>query len=113
MVYACRSMHVGCNSQYYTALLPLRWVGLCPLLRMSHPTKCWFVSDMQPPGSPLEVLSVGATAAWLDVAIVRLCSGAGLTDKNDDGKTPVEVAKLNEQTDIATLLDEQEEDTFL
>lgn len=54
MVYVCLL-----NSQYYTALLPLRSVGLCTLLRMSNPTdeqpdKRWFVSDMQPPESPLE-----------------------------------------------------------
>jgi hypothetical protein len=42
-----------------------------------------------------------------------MCSGAGLTDKNQDGKTALEVAQLNEQTEIATLLKEKEGDAFL
>lgn len=41
------------------------------------------------------------------------CSGAGLTEKNADAKTPLEVAKLNEQEEIAKLLQEKEQDAFL
>lgn len=42
-----------------------------------------------------------------------MCSGAGLTEKNADGKTPLDVATLNEQDEIATMLQEQEKDAFL
>lgn len=42
-----------------------------------------------------------------------ICSGAGLTEKNADSKTPLEVAKLNEQEEIAQLLQDKEADAFL
>jgi ankyrin repeat protein len=44
---------------------------------------------------------------------VFVCSGAGVTDKNSDGKTALEVAKLNEHEDIVKLLQEKEGDAFL
>lgn len=46
------------------------------------------------------------------IAVVT-CSGAGLTEKNADAKTPLEVAKLNEQDEIAKLLQDKEADAFL
>ena len=52
-----------------------------------------------------------SAASWLRFA--RACSGAGLTDKNKDGKTALEVAQLNEHPDIVTLLKEQESGAFL
>lgn len=42
-----------------------------------------------------------------------MCSGAGLTDKNSDGKTALEVAELNEHADIVKLLKDKEGDAFL
>ena len=39
--------------------------------------------------------------------------GAGLTEKNGDGKTPLDVAKLNEQDEIAAMLEDQEKDAYL
>jgi ankyrin repeat protein len=37
----------------------------------------------------------------------------GLTEKNNDGKTALEVAQMNEQHDIAKLLQDKEGDAFL
>lgn len=42
-----------------------------------------------------------------------VCSGAGLTEKNADGKTPLDVAQLNEQDEIATMLQDQEKEAYL
>ena len=42
-----------------------------------------------------------------------MCSGAGLTDKNKDDRTALEVAEMNEQAEIAALLKEKEGDAFL
>lgn len=42
-----------------------------------------------------------------------LCRGAGLTEKNGDGKTPLDVAQLNDQDEIAKMLQDQEKDAFL
>ena len=42
-----------------------------------------------------------------------MCRGAGLTEKNGDGKTPIDVAKLNEQDEITAMLQEQETEAYL
>lgn len=42
-----------------------------------------------------------------------VCSGAGLTDKNTDGKTALEVAQLNEHDEIVTMLKEHESEAYL
>lgn len=42
-----------------------------------------------------------------------VCRGAGLTEKNGDGKTPIDVAKLNEQDEITAMLQEHETDAYL
>lgn len=37
----------------------------------------------------------------------------GLTEKNSDGKTALEVAQMNEQHDIAKMLQDKEGEAFL
>ena len=53
------------------------------------------------------VRSAGANCARV------ACSGVGLTEKNSDGKTALEVAQMNEQHEIAEMLQAKEGEAFL
>jgi ankyrin repeat protein len=42
-----------------------------------------------------------------------VCSGVNFTEKNNDGKTALEVAQMNEQHDITKLLQDKENAAYL